>query len=68
MHDPTTMPGIKSEEEGTKNTNFKIEDKLDQLASPKNIDLAKIHRTILPNQTSKSHDPLSNSMAIKPET
>ena len=47
MRVPTTMPGINSEEVGTKKTNSKIEDKLDQLASPTNIKLVKIHRTIL---------------------
>ena len=56
IHDPTTMPDIKSEEVGTKNTNSKIEDKLDQLASPKNIELVKIHRTLLPTTSLPTAD------------
>ena len=56
MHDPTAMPGIKSEEVETINTNLKIEDKLDQLASLKNIELVKIHRTSLPTTSHPTAD------------
>ena len=50
------MPGIKSEEVETRNTNSKIEDKLDQLASLKNIELVKIHRTSLPTTSLPTAD------------
>ena len=56
MHAPTAMPGIKSEELKTKNTNSKLENKLDQLASLKKIELVRNLRTILPTTSLPTAD------------
>ena len=61
---PTAMPGIKSEDVETKNTNFKVKYMLDHLASIKNKELVKIHRTILPTTSLPTAKGVEISNAI----